>query len=844
MASAIWKTFFGTRDNPEDLLEPASLSEDACGSLVHSLVRLGYLANISLSLDGKSFITHEQLIQDILIQLKKRHGRVSLLDMPKVLNASLSDIEDRIKELVRAKPGTVVLVQDELLQMEYLDSMTEQMTKELDQQGYLTIADLCRKHKLAIDFMRQFLKDRVGGVIPGQWDTIDRGVIISPSFLEKEKTTLLKILDELEEPTSLQSLRSRHVVQDQLFYGLCDLLSREGGLPGLFKGTNEQGVFVPRPYEQHQTEWIETFFKNNGFIEFDSVKKRGMADPKAYVQTNHPIALLLETHAVKDSIWSIIDASVEDTISNLSWIDVKPLLPSPLTKDDIASLLRQLPSLAEPTFRIAISPDQDQSLTGYGGGSPQETFIIQDSIVITSGQLQKCLLKMGPLLDRSLKNMVSWRLSFGTNEQLEGQDPDNENRVSNFGERVSHFKGVMEHAFNAHPGPQRKNIKHAKGSAGKQDGTKKQIQDFLTIQDVREEIKKLEPDFDPVLVSAVSGALYRDLVENLRDRNRSMVLNQVQEVEKEEDDLVKHDVTDTSGEGVPMLAAIRSLSKRIELSSTGIDIFEDPSAKNSLSKYLLQSWCVELLDLITLYLSDLDKTSSIITPSDAIETRERVKKAYNEFQSQSNNASSIQGPFVISVEDRIALLKLVPQDKVEPLEKMRKLTAGSGKQKNLAEYVDMLSFLFRDENLDLKATGTGSMDNSQWRREHVEELRNILIGIHPFADPALMLHIVTLIVFQKWTGRMLHASGKHVPRTLRQLRLSVEQQRPPVRMSASEQEVAILQLNLLEEMLSLVLSSVKQQQQEASEHKGAQEDSRRSWQAVYDLGVMLSSSMQ
>lgn len=49
-------------------------------------------------------------------------------------------------------------------------------------------------------------------------------------------------------------------------------------------------------------------------------------DPKAYIQTNHPSALLLDTHAVKESIWSIIDASVEDSISNLSWIDIKVLL--------------------------------------------------------------------------------------------------------------------------------------------------------------------------------------------------------------------------------------------------------------------------------------------------------------------------------------------------------------------------------------------------------------------------------------------------------------------------------------------------------------------------------------
>lgn len=67
-------------------------------------------------------------------------------------------------------------------------------------------------------------------------------------------------------PATLQALKLRHAVLDQLFFSLCESLSKEQGLPGAFKGTNEQGTFVPRPYEQQQTEWIETFFRNNGFI--------------------------------------------------------------------------------------------------------------------------------------------------------------------------------------------------------------------------------------------------------------------------------------------------------------------------------------------------------------------------------------------------------------------------------------------------------------------------------------------------------------------------------------------------------------------------------------------------
>ena len=59
------------------------------------------------------------------------------------------------------------------------------------------------------------------------------------------------------------------------------------------------------------------------FLEIDALRKRGIVDLRGYIQTNHPTALLLETHIVDDSIWTMVDASVEDAIANLTWIDIK-----------------------------------------------------------------------------------------------------------------------------------------------------------------------------------------------------------------------------------------------------------------------------------------------------------------------------------------------------------------------------------------------------------------------------------------------------------------------------------------------------------------------------------------
>ncbi|KAG0203876.1 E3 UFM1-protein ligase 1 [Mortierella sp. GBA30] len=831
--AAIWNTLFGAADNPDDLNGPLSLSDDACGDLVHSLIRLGYLANVVTSLDGKSFITYEQLRKEMMIQLEKSNGRVSLLDLPRALNVNLSDIQDRAQEVIKLQPGRILQVQDELIKMEYLEDMTEHAKDELTGRGFITVAEMCRKHKFGIDFMRQFLKDRVGTTIDGHWDTIDRGLVVARWFLEQEKAKLLEMLGQLQEPTSLQSLRSKRIIQDQLFFGLCDILSKDPTLPGAFKGIGDQGIFVPHPYEQQQTEWIETFFRDNGFIEFDVLRKHGVADPKAFMLSNHPTALLLDTHIVSESIWSVVDASVEDTISNLSWIDVKPLVPSPLTKDDISNLLKQLPSLADPTSRIAIAPDQDHSLTGYGGGSPQEATIVQDSIVITSGQLQKCLLRMTPLLDRKMKAVISWRLSFGDGELMDAQD--------DMFEPVLSLKGLLEQT--SATALVKKSSKLKKAQGGKDMGVKKrtQLHDFLTIHDVKEEIRKLEPDFDPALVNAVAGALYRDLLQNLSDRNRSAVLNQASEEDEQEPETIER--ADESPSAISILPALQALSKRAEVSSKGVEVFEDVAAKNSLSKYLLQSLCVELLDLVMLHFAgpQCESLSNAIQPletsEEAKEARSRVLDAYSDHLSQTENSSSGHGPFRIASDDTALLMEFVPQDATEPFKRMRKLTAGSGKHKNLTEYLDIWSSFTTNPAFGLQACSVAESNDKQMLAEHMEELHRALVRIEPHLEAALMLHIVTLIEFQTQTGRMLHASGKYVPRILRHVRGVLEKQQA-LAPQDSEDHSALNQLDLLDRMLGSVLSNVKQHDVTGS---GVEHDPEVLWQSVFDLGVKLSS---
>lgn len=368
--------------------------------------------------------------------------------------------------------------------------------------------------------------------------------------------------------------------------------------------------------------------------------------------------------------------------------------------------------------------------------------MIQDTVVATSGQFQKCLLTMGPLLDRSLKAVVSWRLSFDPDGDYEGHDEEDD--LYGLGDRGSSLKELIENDSSTQIRQRKDNKRKGNQGASKHDGSKKKpIHEFLTVKDVKEEVQRLEPDFDLTLVNCIAKVLYGDLVRNLRDRNRSVVLHELQENEQveEQDKEEPVGIEETAVKGLG--SAIYALSKRIELSAKGVDAFEggcdknqcedqtlgakidlltlcaafvcsDPAVKNSLSKYLLQSWCVELLDLAVLRLSSEGKASSSTSdgPSDATKTRERLEGLYAEHQRQcSSNTKGGRGSFTISPEDTTLLLEFVPETTIDPLKKMRKLTAGSGKHKNLSEYLDLWSSLSQDPGMELEAARVQAKDD-------------------------------------------------------------------------------------------------------------------------------------
>ncbi len=134
-------------------------------------------------------------------------------------------------------------------------------------------------------------------------------------------------------------------------------------LPAIVKGSLEtrRAMYTPLGYEKAQAASIASFYQLNGFIEYDKLKRMAMGDPRAYLKNTFAAGFELETCWLSPDAFANVQAAVEEAVGLSSdpattagvaataavahgvagWIHVTPLLPSPLSRADVALVLKR-----------------------------------------------------------------------------------------------------------------------------------------------------------------------------------------------------------------------------------------------------------------------------------------------------------------------------------------------------------------------------------------------------------------------------------------------------------------------------------------------------------------------
>ncbi|NWI40633.1 UFL1 ligase, partial [Picathartes gymnocephalus] len=322
------------------------LSERNCIEIVTKLIAEKQLEVVH-TLDGKEYVTPAQISKEIRDELHVCGGKCGIFLLPldlEVINVDLLHIENRANDIVKSEKG-IQLVLGQLINESYLDQLAEEINDKLQETGQVTISELCKAYDLPGDFLIQALSKRLGRIIHGQLDQENRGVIFTEAFVSRHRARIRGLFTAITRPTPVSNLITRYGFQEHLLYSLLEELVNAGRLKGtVVGGRQDKAVFVPDIYSRTQNSWVDSFFKQNGYLEFDALYRLGIPDPPAYIKKRYRSAQLLFLRAacVGQEIVDQVEASVEEAISSGNWIDVATLLPSSLSVEDVGILLQQV----------------------------------------------------------------------------------------------------------------------------------------------------------------------------------------------------------------------------------------------------------------------------------------------------------------------------------------------------------------------------------------------------------------------------------------------------------------------------------------------------------------------
>uniref|UniRef100_A0A8C0WP43 E3 UFM1-protein ligase 1 n=1 Tax=Castor canadensis TaxID=51338 RepID=A0A8C0WP43_CASCN len=644
-------------------------------------------------------------------ELHVRGGRVNIVDLQQVINVDLTHIESRIGDIVKSEKH-VQLVLGQLIDENYLDRLAEEVNDKLQESGQVTISELCKTYDLPGNFLTQALTQRLGRIINGHIDLDNRGVIFTEAFVARHKARIRGLFSAVTRPTAVNSLISKYGFQEQLLYSVLEELVNSGRLRGnVVGGRQDKAVFVPDIYSRTQSTWVDSFFRQNGYLEFDALSRLGIPDAINYIKKRYKTTqlLFLKAACVGQGLVDQVEASVEEAISSGTWVDISPLLPSSITVEDAAMLLQQV-----------MRPFNKQALA----------VVFSDTVVVSEKFINDCTELFSELMhqkaEKEMKNNPVHLITEEDLKQVSSLESSNTNKKDKKDERRRKATEGSGSARGGGGGNAREyKIKKSKKKGRKDDdsddesqsshtGRKKPEITFMFQDEIEDCLRKHVQDAPEEFISELAEYLVRPLNKAYLEVVRSVFMSS----------------TSASGTGrkrtiKDLQEEVSNLYNNIRLFEKGIKFFADDT-QAALTKHLLKTVCADITNLIFNFLAS-DLMMTVDDPASI--TSDVRKKILSK----------------LSEETKVALTKL----------------HNSLNEKSIDDFFSCLDSAAEACDIMVKKG-----DKKRERQILFQHRQALAEQLKVTEDPALILHLTSVLLFQFSTHSMLHAPGRCVPQII------------------------------------------------------------------------------
>lgn len=287
--------------------------------------------------DGKEYITPDYLQKEVEDEIYVHGGRVNLVELAQILNVDLFHINN-IAERISKERNDLYLVLGQLLDENYLERIAIEINEKLAQEGEISVSDLTIQFDLPSEFLlSQVLEKYLNKLIKGRQDASDSRIFFTPSYIARCKAKIRGGLLALTHPTSVAQIIQQIGVQERIFFALFNEVNAAGVLTSRQHGAQ----YIPNVYTKNQRDWVESFYRQNTYLEYDAVNRLGVSDAKGYIKRtigNESITFLSKC-CVGQRILDQIESSLDECISTGSYLEVGSILPSIMSEEDIEGVI-------------------------------------------------------------------------------------------------------------------------------------------------------------------------------------------------------------------------------------------------------------------------------------------------------------------------------------------------------------------------------------------------------------------------------------------------------------------------------------------------------------------------
>lgn len=697
------------------------LSERNCVEIVSKLIELK-LIDVFYTNDGKEYVTPQQLSKEISDELYLHGGRISLTDLVPILNIGLQAIESRAQDLVQSRPE-IHLVAGQLIDDDYMDRCVEEINETLQQNGQITLVELIKAYELPIEFLLQQMVNRVGSIIQGQQDKHDHHVFFTEGFLARNKARIRGALSAITIPTSVSAIIAQNKFPERLFFSVVDELIVSKRIQGSISGGRQVNVatFIPDIYSRSQSEWIDNFLKQNGYLEYDALTRLGLPDPKSYCRKRFKdtTLLCLSSCCVGNDILEQIEAAIEEALSSHSWVEIMSLLPSVFDDNDAEQIITHV-------------------LKNSTNLPSKEAIVIGRSAVVSNS----CINKLKPIFDPMIERKASAVVASGAYLQAQA-DQRNAKMKSGKPEQTGEKKDKKEERRKKASegkvggGTQGRETKtrstkkkYLKGKNDSDDEVEEDVTgtgssafelEFMSIDEIVQVLRKQESvaDAPDEFFEEIAARLHRPLQSSFQEAARLAFEAMLASSSGQR--------RQTHGE---LQDKLQMLLQNIKQGEKAVQNFSSLDIQQQLVRHLLKTSGSELINELVLYIAEDSNLSS--------DSKE------------------------LSPEARQKLIGELPQNVRPALLGLHKATQGASVDDFLSQAETAISacdIVLRkvDKKKDKSAT-------SIQRQGLIEQLSTA-------TDAALVLHLAVLLLFHSVTQSVLNASGRFVPQIIAFLQL-------------------------------------------------------------------------